>query len=351
LSYADGMAALNLEFSDRVPRTEYSADTHWPLVKAVTGLNADQNSSPEIQRQASLEFMKRWNYDFCWSILTHNQIFGEKYTRMGHAVYAAGGVDYNNQVWQAFSSVEEILNLDMEAVYGVPDQAKLIKEYNDHYDSQKDLAPYMVTMTGIYVTCISGLIELFGWEMLLEALGTDPEGFGRVADRYCRWMQSYFTALAQSKAPVVMIHDDIVWTEGPFVHPDWYRKYVFPNYQKMFAPLREAGKKILYTSDGTYTAFVDDIAPLVDGFVMEPTTDMEYIANRYGKTHVFVGNGDTRILLSGSKEEIYQEVKRCMDIGKQYPGFFMAIGNHIPANTPVENALWYEECYEKLSRR
>ncbi|MCL2519366.1 MAG: hypothetical protein FWF15_12465 [Oscillospiraceae bacterium] len=40
-----------------------------------------------------------------------------------------------------------------------------------------------------------------------------------------------------------------------------------------------------------------------------------------------------------------------MDIGKKYPGFFMAVGNHIPANTPVDNALWYNECYEKMSRR
>jgi len=29
----------------------------------------------------------------------------------------------------------------------------------------------------------------------------------------------------------------------------------------------------------------------------------------------------------------------------------MAVGNHIPSNTPVDNALWYNECYEKLSKR
>ena len=32
-------------------------------------------------------------------------------------------------------------------------------------------------------------------------------------------------------------------------------------------------------------------------------------------------------------------------------GYIMAVGNHIPANTPVENALWYNEFYEKYSRR
>lgn len=47
----------------------------------------------------------------------------------------------------------------------------------------------------------------------------------------------------------------------------------------------------------------------------------------------------------------FREVKRCMDIGKNCPGFFMAVGNHIPANTPVDNALWYNECYEKMAGR
>lgn len=58
-----------------------------------------------------------------------------------------------------------------------------------------------------------------------------------------------------------------------------------------------------------------------------------------------------RILLEGTKEQIYNEVKRCMDIGKNCPGFFMAVGNHIPSNTPVENALYYNEVYEELSKR
>ena len=45
------------------------------------------------------------------------------------------------------------------------------------------------------------------------------------------------------------------------------------------------------------------------------------------------------------------EVERCMDIGKECPGFFMAVGNHIPSNTPVKNALYYNEVYEELSVR
>ncbi len=56
-------------------------------------------------------------------------------------------------------------------------------------------------------------------------------------------------------------------------------------------------------------------------------------------------------LRGGSTEAIRDEIRRCMAIGKNCPGFFMAVGNHIPANTPVDSALYYNEVYEQLSRR
>jgi uroporphyrinogen-III decarboxylase len=66
---------------------------------------------------------------------------------------------------------------------------------------------------------------------------------------------------------------------------------------------------------------------------------------------VIIGNADTRVLLSGSKKQIRAEVERCMSLGRDCPGFFMAVGNHIPSNTPVENALYYNQVYEEMCWR
>lgn len=352
MSYKNGWAAINLEMPDMVPRTEYSAPSHWKLVEKVTGIKVDEKSDKELQKKASTAFQKAWDFGYQWSVLTHVKELNKCRTTMGHAVYAAGGTDFNNKISCPFEDPEDCLDFMPMEVYGKLDHSKLVKEYNDHYYMLKDKNDDLVNSTGIYITMVSGLLEIFGWDMLLMALGIDAEAFGEVANRYAEWISQYFEALADCDSPVVMIHDDIVWTQGAFVAPEWYRKYIFPNYKKLFAPLHEAGKKILYTSDGNYTQFIDDVAECgVNGFVMEPTTDMAYIAEKYGKTHSFIGNADTRILLTGSKEDIYNEVKRCMDIGKKCPGFIMAVGNHIPSNTPVENALYYNECFEKLRRR
>ena len=83
---------------------------------------------------------------------------------------------------------------------------------------------------------------------------------------------------------------------------------------------------------------------------MAPKPEL-FIGFLVSKTHVFIGNADTRVLLTGTKEQIRAEVERCMAIGKGCPGYFLAVGNQIPANTPVENALYYNEVYEELARR
>jgi hypothetical protein len=352
MSYADGWAAINLDMPKRVPRTEYSATMHWDLMARVTGTPVTADSPWPVKAEVGKKFMEAWQFDFQWSTLIGGDVFGDQRTSMGHAVYAAGGTDWNTDIHSPFKEPEEVLAFDPWDMFGPRDKAELTRKFEAHYKANCAYYPDAVNMTGIYVTCISGLIDMFGWDLLLAAAGTDPRRFGDLTNRYSRWIGQYYEALAEADVPVVMSHDDMVWTSGPIFAPEWYRTYVFPNLKKHYAPLIDSGKKIMFTADGSYTAFIDDVAACgVHGFILEPLTDMAYIAEKYGRTHVFVGNADTRILLSGTKAQIRAEVERCMAIGKKCPGFFMCVGNHIPPNTPVENAIYYNDVYEALSKR
>jgi hypothetical protein len=352
MAYTDAMDALLLKMPRKIPRTEYSASFHWPLVRRVTGIDVHSDSDDMTKARASQAFERAWDFGLTWSILVASNALTGPRTSMGHAVYQEGGVDFDTRIYCPFHDVSEVLSFDPYAAYGARDQAALVRAFDEHYEQNCLYHPDQVNMTGIYITMISGLLEIFGWEMLLEALGEDADGFGAVANRYAAWIGQYFEALALCKSPVVMVHDDIVWTSGAFTHPAWYRKYVFSNMEKLFDPLRRAGKVILFTSDGTYTEFIDDIAALgVNGFVMEPTTDMDYIAKKYGKTHSFIGNADCRPLTFGNRDDVRREVERCIRIGKDCPGFIMAVGNHIPPSVPVENALYYDECFQEMAWR
>lgn len=353
MSKANGLAAINLEKPKKIPRTEYSAHFHWDLIKAVTGMECGGQASAEKNAQASSAFVKSWDYGMMWNIWAHSHnCLNGFYTKMGHASYAAGGTDFLADVYCPFEDPDEALNFCPSEKYKIPDKTQILDNINADFRNNVNLYPDCVNMTGCYISCFSGLIEIFGWEMLLLAAGTDPEKFGEVVEDYGKFILKYFEILAQSEADVIMVHDDLCWTSGPVLAPEWYKRYIFPVLKKEIALLKDCGKKVLFTSDGNYSAFVDDIAACgADGFVLEPSTNMKYIAEKYGKTHVIVGNADTRVLLSGGKEEIEAEVRRCIEIGKDCPGYFLAVGNHIPPNTPVENALYYNEMYEKYAVR
>jgi uroporphyrinogen-III decarboxylase len=271
---------------------------------------------------------------------------------MGHAVYASEGVDYDDDLRCPFNSVEEVLAFDPWEAYGEIDGQEYTRRFEQQYRRNCENYPDNVNMTGIYPSLITGLTFIFGWELLLLTAGLDPDGFGALVNRYGSWIQQHYDALGDADVPVIYSHDDMVWTQGAIFRPDWYRKYVFPNLERFWDPLLRTGKKVLFVCDGNYTQFVDDIAACgASGFWFEIFTDLETIAKRYGQTHFMIGNVDTRVLLSGSKEAIRAEVERCLDIGKPCPGYFMAVSNHLPPNTPVESAIYYNQVYEEMMWR
>jgi hypothetical protein len=353
MSLIDGLAAIHLEMPARVPRYEPSAaEYHWDLVATMTGLPVTQDSTEDDKLWARQAFLSAWDYGIYFGCLILDGEFGAQRTNMGHAEYAVNGADFDDRLQCPFKDPEEVFAFDPWETYGKKDHAELVSRFNEHYRQRCELYQDTVNTTGIYVTLMSGMILILGWDMLLTAAGMDPRRLGELVNRYASWIQQYYDALADSEVEVIYSHDDLVWTGGPFIHPDWYRTYIFPNLQRLWAPLREADKKILFVCDGNYTMFAKDIAACGNhGFWFEIFTDLDYMTETFGKSHVLIGNADCRTLTFGSKRAIRAEVERCMSAGKKCPGYFMCVSGHIPPNVPVANALYYNEVYEQLRRR
>lgn len=345
--------ALNLEFPAKVPRTEYSAHFHWPLVKQVTGIDA--MAEPERQQEASSRFVAAWDYGMMWNVLVHNSFLEEKggrTTKMGHAAYQVGGTDFDPTVRLAFAEPEEALTVDPCREYGEFDRADLVRRFEEDYRTAVRNYPGALNMSGVYITLFSGLIEIFGFEQLLYLIGLHEKEFGKFIDGYAAWIRQFFEAYAATDIPVMMVHDDLCWTSGPVHHPDWYRRAVFPHIAELIGIVKRAGKKVYFTSDGTIDEFFDDIADWgVDAVVMEPTCDIRKFLTRHGKHCGAVGGMDCRDLMSKSDAEIEREMRDLMAFGKQFPGFMLAVGNHIPNNVPVDKALLYHRLYEELAQR
>ncbi|NCB36093.1 MAG: hypothetical protein EOM58_08615, partial [Clostridia bacterium] len=79
-------------------------------------------------------------------------------------------------------------------------QIQQTARFEEHYRENVRALPGEVNMTGVYVTLISGLIEIFGWSMLLEACATDQAAFGELANRYDVACAALCESMEQRKA-------------------------------------------------------------------------------------------------------------------------------------------------------
>ena len=337
MSHERGLAALRLQPTDVIPHTQYITHPAW---------------LEHLRRKAGRPdagFEELLDFDYRWSTDRPDPPRG-RWTDMGHAVWQADGSDFRLPQVSPFTDLEAIYHLDPLEEYGPVDEPRQTAAYQAWYDRARRGTG--VISGGTYRSVLSWAIDAFGWENLLLAAGADPERFGRLLNRWADYLMAYVRAWAGTDIDIYLTHDDMVWTRGGFLRPEFYRTYVFPNYRRYWQCLRDAGKKVLFCSDGNFTEYVDDIAAAgAEGFIFEPTTDLGYICKEYGRTHVIVGNADCRILTFGTPEDVRHEVKRCMDAGRECPGFFFAVGNHIPPNVPLANADACIEAYQEMRPR
>lgn len=344
MSYQRGWQALHLEMPDRIPHTEYVSNPEW--VKRLTGLDP---RVPEQSGRAMVELVRAWDYDLRW--FTMAPPGQPRLTHMGTAVWSDGYQVTDNRVCP-FSDPEEVLQFDPVAAIDVPPHEELVAHYARTWRTAQEQTPTAVVPGGYYNTIFSWCILTFGWDLFLTAAALDEERFDRVLEGFCELSLASYRAQAECGCQVFICHDDIVWSEGAVFRPEWYRTHVFPRYRRLWEPLKNAGIIILYCSDGDYTQFIDDLAQCgADGFIFEPMTDLEYVVAHYGQSKVIIGNVDCRVLTFGDRDAIYAEVERCARLGRDCPGYFFAVGNHIPYNVPVENVAIYAEAIRELGER
>ncbi|NIA15040.1 MAG: hypothetical protein GWP08_13285 [Nitrospiraceae bacterium] len=339
MSYAIGIDTLRLRPTERIAHTDYCSND---------ALRRHLTATPGVRFEDAL------GLDFIWSTDDGPVPWEERgrVTDMGHAEFLENGSDKRQPGVCPFQNVEEVLTFDAVEEYGLPDFDELVVYYENAYHQAQARHPNQVFPGGYYKTIVSGAIQAFGWDMLLMA-AADQERFERVLDSFFRLTLHHVKAWAQTSIEVFINHDDMVWTEGAFMAPDFYRRAIFPRYQALWQVLRDAGKIVLFCSDGDFGAFVDDIAGAgAHGFIFEPMMDLDPIVAKYGKTHVIVGSKvDCRTLTFGRHEEIRAEVDATLALARECPGFVFAVGNHIPSNVPLENAVFYLDYLREHVRR
>lgn len=211
----------------------------------------------------------------------------------------------------------------------------------------------VVLVTGVYYTLLFQFcIMSFGWERFLEAAAADPAGFTVVLDQFSEISRRNVEAWAADDRPVLFVHDDIAVTRGLVFSPAWYRRELFPRYERILEPAFRAGRTVVFVSDGRFEEVVDDLFALgIHGVMVDHTNDLAGILARHGERRSVIGSVDTGRLTRGTPEDVRREVDRAMRFGRPYPGFFLKSAGDVPHNVPLENARAYFAAKAELGAR
>lgn len=319
-----------LRSAARWGHTDYSLEYHKEYLAKRTGLSPD---SPELIKKAYDFFA--FDFRFTTNAGLIDWAEAGRTTDMGHADYAVDGSDQRQPKQSPFTTAEEVWAFDAVGEYGLPDFDEQVKAYEEWMQKARSQYPEQLTTGGYYPTIVSGAIASFGWDMLLLA-AANPIKMEKTFDGFFRRTLFFMQAWAKTSAEVIIQHDDFVWTEGAFMHPDIYRKILIPRYAELWEPLHAAGKKVLFCSDGNFSEFAGDIAQAgANGFIFEPCNDFDFMVNNFGQSKCLVGSFvDCRDLTFGKWNVVRKCIDRTFESLARCKGAIVAVGNHLPPNIP-----------------
>jgi len=199
-----------------------------------------------------------------------------------------------------------------------------------------------------YGTLVTRATIEFGWEPFLTALALEPQQFACLLDRFGEASLAVVRGWAQTEGiELVFVHDDIAGTRGLLLSPDCLRCHVFPWYERLFSTLQDAGRKVLYMSDGNYAEALPDLLALgVDGLYIETTSmDPADFLPRAGPDKLFLIKTDNRTIDFGTPDRLRREFTALRALHQDFPGMMIYRGGGNPAPGMAEA---FGELYAEL---
>jgi len=184
--------------------------------------------------------------------------------------------------------------------------------------------------------------DLRGIEQLIFDTVDDPEFVHRLMQ--VTTQISLERALAMAETGVYLKIADPS-TSCSLISPKIYRQFGKPHQEQLFNHLRKnTDNRIGLHVCGYVDPIMEDILSLdIDWFELDSLSSLERMVSLSEGKIVIRGHMPVTVFVEGSKDEIYAEVKRCVDTAGQTNPLMLAPGCSIPYTAPVEKIKFFLE--------
>jgi uroporphyrinogen decarboxylase len=183
---------------------------------------------------------------------------------------------------------------------------------------------------------------LMGYENFSISLYENFELCKAIVDKLGKVGVAEVEQLAHEDVDFIFFGDDMAYTGGMMISPDMMRNLFFPWYRRYIQIARDAGKAIIFHSDGNIEPIIPDfIAAGLNGLnPIEPLAmDIVNLKRQYAGKVALMGNIDVDLLSRGTQEEVETLTKKRLNELKSGGGYLLASSNSICDYVKPENYL------------
>lgn len=240
---------------------------------------------------------------------------------------------------------------DPRWIIGLAERGRMLHENTDYFVVMR-----MISSHGPFQTAC----DLRGTENFLMDLSLRPEFAHALLERITGIQEELLKLMMRTGGKwfdmVELPGDDYAGNNNLILSPTMFRNFVKPCLLKLVHTVKEADPKIkvMLHSDGAITRLIPDIISLGVDVIhpLEPlqATDIPAVKAKYGSQITFLGGVDISHAMTGSKEEVIADVKRCIAQFAKGGGYILAPSNHLQADIPAENVLFLFDAARKLGK-
>lgn len=145
------------------------------------------------------------------------------------------------------------------------------------------------------------------------------------------------------------------YSEAPascsLISPKMYRTFVFPYHKQIVDHFK--AKKIglgLHICGYADPILEDMVNTGVTNISIDAPTDLARAVQVARGKAVLIGNLDTNLFFSGSRDEMKQAISDCIAKAPRDSGYILASGCEVPAIAPLEKIEWFSELVDELGQ-
>jgi uroporphyrinogen decarboxylase len=229
-----------------------------------------------------------------------------------------------------------------------PDDNKLLRKVEELISVYKeDFAMGVRVRLGASPSLLS-----MGWENFAYLLVDDPNTFHGVVQMYTDWGKRLFSNLCELDFDFFWCFDDIAFGKSLMFSPETFREFFLPHLKESACAIE---RPFIFHSDGYIVDVLEDIIGVLGASGIHPiekgSMDTAWLKENYGRKLCLIGNIDIDTALSrGTEDDVFAEVKGCIDLLGSGGGYIISDSNSIPAYCKSENVEAAARAVEKYRR-